>query len=538
MEPGRTIDGGVITLEYKAESVEACMETVDVGGTKISELYRPGLMQAILLLNASRLPESFDYARDGKVILLPVPEEVRVKGVETLAVHNAALLLKPGMGRPVGWAELGVDSIFVVGVGEWLLIYYLTRGFEIADVGYMQPQSIYLGSPITSLEVSPDASRIYVGLSSGQVVKLEWLRAKPWHAPEEPLRNRYYLDSALTIGSSPVNSIVEVEGGKKVVVTTLSGRVQAISLGVLRNEWTPMLRGPPGYEGLDTGIQGLVVGARFEEPLIALSPGTSDIYVFRFGLEGLQPLILNVLQVNFREDGTWYPSKPSYNVEVQAYDNGVLLASDRVEDGKAILFLPLGLYTIRVEVPELGSASTIISIKPGFDERIILFTGAPGAPLRVEVLEPGVDISVYAPLIRPPVVKSVVKLVDVDGNPVEAPVYMLVSSLTLKYATSTVARGGQAVLEVPLGEYNVTLRPESPLYSARSFRVKVTMRGVEPDTFILEPSRFNVTIKLVDKMSKALLGDQYLVKFERLELGSKLLAYQRELRVTGQAAIT
>lgn len=538
VEPGRIVDGGVITLEYKAGSVEACLEAVDVKGIKIRELYRPGLMQAVLLLNASRLPESFDYARDGKVVLLPVPEEVRVKGVETLAGHSIALLLKPGMGRPAGWAELGVDSIFVVGVGEWLLVYYLTGGFEIADTGYMQPQSIYLGNPITSVEVSPDASRIYVGLSSGQVVKLEWLRAKPWHAPEEPLRNRYYLDSALTIGSSPVNSIVEVEGGKKVVVTTLSGRIQVLSLGVLRNEWTPILRGPPGYEGLDTGLPGLVVGARFEEPVIALSPGTRDIYVFRFGLERLQPLILNVVQVNFREDGTWYPSKPTYNVEVQAYDGGALLASDRVEDGKATLFLPLGLYTIRVEIPELGRASANISIKPGFDERMVLFMGAPGAPLRVEVLEPGANISAYAPLIRPPAVKAVVKLVDVDGNPVETPVHMLISSLTLKYTASTVARGGRAVLEVPLGEYNVTLRPESPLYSAGSFKVKVTTRGVEPDTFILEPARFNVNVKLVDKISKALLSEQYLVKFERLELGSKLLTYQRELRVTGQATVT
>ncbi len=537
VEPGRIIDGGVITLELKAESIEACMGAVEVGGVKITELYRPGLMQAVLLLNASRLPESFDYARDGKVALLPVPEEVRVKGVNTLAGHTAALLLKPGMGTPAGWAELGVDSIFVLGVGEWLLVYYLTRGFEIADIGYMQPQSIYLGSPVTSLEASPDASRIYVGLSSGQIVKLEWLRARPWHAPEEPLRNRYYLDSALSIGSSPVNSIVEVEGGRKVIVTTLSGKVQAVSTGVLGYEWTPLLRGPPGYEGLDTGLPGLIIGSRFEEPMVALSPGTRDIYVFRLGIEKLQPLILNVAQVNFREDGTWYLSKPTYNVEVQAYEGSTLLASDRVEDGRATLFLPRGLYTIRVEVQGLGSASTNISLKPGFDEKIVLFIGAPGAPLRVEVLEPGVNVSVYTPLIRPPAVRAVVKLVDVDGNPVETPVYILISSLTLKHVASTVARGGQAVLELPLGEYNVTLKPESPLYSARSFKVKVTLGGVEPSTFILEPARFNVTIKLVDKISRTLLSEQYLVKFERLELGSKGLAYQRELRITGQAVV-
>jgi hypothetical protein len=527
--PGHTVRGEPLILKKLGGGLEECLRSF-----KLHELYVAEAMQVLLLLDLTRLPESFSYGEDGNVVLLPIPRELLEAGIPNLIDHGEVILAMPGPGTPVGWEDLGIEAVLLVPVGGWLLIYYVGRGLTLADVGYMQPQTIYFGSKITAISISPDASRIYVGLESGAVFKLEWLRAKPLRAFDGGLANRYIIDSSLEVGGGPVTYVGELDA-KVAVVSTARGRLQVVRLDDIISGLTPLWRGPPGFEGIDTGLSNIVFTMGSPGTLVAFSQGSRELYLFKGVLRELTPLVVNIVPVSFRDDGSWFISPPPQDLRVVVSDSrGVTVAVDRQPGGRATLYLPSGFYSITFE-SSWGVASVNLTVTPGFNERTIALVQEPGGRAYAELLEGGVTIAdVIAK--RPPRASVDIRFVDVDGNPVLSKLKVTLEGRG--YTSSTTAINGVARFEnVPLGAYRVLVEPLEGPYDRLETHIRVTVRGAEPRIVELRPLTLTITLKLVDRQFKTVITEPFLVKLERLEAGSSKLAYTREVRVVGQAKL-
>jgi len=525
---GHVVRGDPLVLEKLGGELEECMRAV-----KLDELYVAEAMQVLLLLDLTRLPESFSYGVDGSVVLLPIPGELLKAGVSNLIDHGSAILAKPGLGTPIGWESLGVESILLVPVDEWLLIYYISGGLNLADTGYMQPQTIYFGSKVTTVSVSPDASRVYVGLESGAVFKLEWAKMKPLRAVDM-LASRYIIDSSLEVGEGPVTYVSELDS-RVAVASTAGGRLQVIKLDDIASGLTPLWRGPPGFEGVDTGLSNIAFAIGSSGIMVAYSQGSRELYLFKGELAGLNPLVVDVVPVSFRDDGSWFTPPPPLDLRVVASDSrGAVVAVDSQPRGKALLYLPSGSYVITFK-SSWGVASVNLTVTPGFNERTVVLVQEPGGRVYAEILEGGVTVADVVGR-RPARANIDIRFVDVDGNPVTSRLKVTLEGSN--YRGSTVAVNGLAVFEnVPLGAYRIIVEPLEGLYDKLEAHVRVTVRGPEPGVVELKPSTTNITLKVVDRQFKNLVAEPILVKLERLEAGSHKLAYTREVRVVGQAKL-
>ena len=526
VKPGATLSSS-ITLEERGVTLGDCVKYFN-----LDAYYTPKAMQVLLLLNLTRLPEVFEYGVDGDMVLLPIPNEVIGGGVRSLLESQQVLFIKPGHGTPWGWSDLGIDSIILVAIGEWLLVYYLGDGLKLADVGYMQPQTIYFGNRITALHVSPDASRIYVGLDSGALFMLRWLTERQLLAQPSLVTGRYYIDSSLEIGGGAITSVQELGDRVTVMVSTDQGRLQLVSIGL--RGLTPLWRGPPGFEGVDTGLPNTIFTVS-SSTITAYSPGSSKLYILKGNLVELQILLVNLIPVSFRDDGSWFISSPPGDVEVVIVDSGgAPLALDKLSGGRALLYVPTGYYKLVIR-SSWGVASTLVHVSPGFNEITLALVQEPIGGVYLERLTAGITIDDIIKR-KPPRVNVEIRLVDVDGNPVTGRFKVTLEGPS--YSKVTMVSGDIVRFEgVPLGSYRVTITPLEGFYNTTSTLIRVTMRGVEPNVVELKPLYVTITLKIIDRQFKTTVSEPFLVKLERLEAGSGKLVYTREVRVQGQVKL-
>ncbi|MEM1939132.1 MAG: carboxypeptidase-like regulatory domain-containing protein [Acidilobaceae archaeon] len=527
VKPGLVTDMGSLELNYCGSTLSSCLEGTIVNGIPFNKLDNPAYAQVLLLIDTSRLPEIYEYGVDIKTIIAPISREMADRGILNLANHQVAMLLRPKLGIPTGWADKGIKSILAIGIGEWLLIYYLGEGLSLVDVGYTQPQIIYLGSRITALEVSPDSRRIYVGVSNGTVYKLSWLMDLPLITPHIPNKARYYMSLSLVVDSTPIASIVEIYGGKLTLATSMSGRIQLINLE--ENIWHPLWRSAPGFLGLDTRLGSIIAGSRYSDKVILYSPGSNKIYLFNQPLKDLNPVFIRVLMIDYTLEGSWLLIDPIGDISVKIKENNAIVAETRVSNSTATLYLPQGLFNLTINFEGRESRSILFPVTIGFNEALLVLIPQPRS-LLVELIRELNELNTIARLYTPRV-NVEFKIRDVDGNPILSPVRITLISEHVTYR-STSSNGLVLFSDVPLGIYKLEALPLDRSYESLSINVKVTMRGVEPSILILKPRSINVTIKLIDGTFNTLVQEPFKLKIERLEPGSHMLDYPREFTVT------
>ncbi|MEN2999216.1 MAG: hypothetical protein ABDH61_01370 [Acidilobaceae archaeon] len=510
---------GEITLNLTGSSLADCLEKVRIGGKRFYQLSRPAKVQAIFLLDTSRLPTLFDFERDLRVILVPITKEMIDSGISSLREHEVAMLVRPGMGRPKDWQD--IDSVFVLGVRGWLIIYYLGKGLRLVDVGYQQPQMIYLGDGISALEVSPDLKRIFVGTISGTVYRLLWLSDIVLFKPNE---RRYFLDSSLKVDVSPIASLAELEGGELLLVTSQAGRIQMVKLV---DVWEPLWRSGEDQYGLETGVASIRVVSRAINEIIMLSP-TNDIYWFKRPLQDIHTITVKVGVVSFNEDGNWSVTAPSADLSLQALSRGVPVATAVVKEGRATLYLPTGTYDLvfsqggarsrplPLAVSKKGELSVVLIPRPD----VIVAERAENATLLRQIVEQ-----------NKPRVSFELRISDVDGNPVLEPLRALLYSPEIRFLA--VSRDGVfRFADVPVGLYTFTIEEPGSKYEPHITSLKVTVQGPDVSTILLQPRKVEVSIRLVDALLRAPALESFRIRLERQELGSPQIPYPKEVTVT------
>ncbi|MEM1927667.1 MAG: hypothetical protein QXS85_02890 [Acidilobaceae archaeon] len=529
---------GELAIAIKSSSIELvnmtlarsdCSDIVErclLGGEK---LYSPSVMQGLLVLDTRRLPLLFDYEEDGRLVLLPISRQLAELGVRDLSQHTLAVFLKP-LDPPLGWRTLNVSYAAVLGLGDWLVVYYLEEGFRLADIGYEQPQLIYLGSRPRAITVSADARTILVGTDRGLFFKIRWLRGLGLAQPAGSL-DRYVIDSVLSIGPAAVTSIRMIDETRALVALE-NGRLQLVDI----NTWTPLWRGPPGYEGLDTGLRGALVDLAGSY-VIAVSPGSNRVYVFRERLDALRPLLVNLVVVTYDDEGRWYVFEPPFELELElrdrATDSVVAVARAR---RVALFYVPTGSYYLTVSAPGAARpASIAVAVGAEPVSLNLLAIYYPGFPLKVEIIDATRTIEEVMKY-HPPRATITLRFLSIDRDVVQEPL-----RVTLLGPTSVpnilVTNGVLIVSDVLPGEYTVHVSPLTPMLREAMFTVRVSMTRTSPDTLMLYPTSLPVRIILWDVDARASVGVAHRVLLERLGAGSPLLAYPRSLTVAREALV-
>ncbi|MEM4631456.1 MAG: hypothetical protein QXS13_03185 [Acidilobaceae archaeon] len=517
---------GSVSLVNMTLSKDKCLDLVENCLLKGERFYSPNAMQGLLVLDTTRLPVFFEYGRDGRLLLLPIPTQLAETGARDLANSTVMLFVKP-LKKPLGWDALNVEYIAIIGLGEWLAIYYLERDFRLADVGYEQPQLIYLGSISRSLIVSSDGRTMLVGTDKGLLFKICWLRSLGVVSSAEGL-DRYFINSVLTIGSAPVTSIRMVDDFRALVGLE-NGRLQLIDI----NNWTPLWRGPPGYEGLDTDL----VGASIELAgpyVVAFSPGTNRVYVFREKIEALRPLVVNLVLVTYDDEGNWYVIDPAFDIELvlKDYETGSTVAMTRARR-TAPFYVPAGVYNLTLYAPgATAPASLAVSVGGDVTIRNLLLIYYPGFPLKLEIIDEERTIETIM-RYHPPSTTVTLTFLNVDGEVVREPLKVTL----VGYDTFVVEDGVLRATGVRPGEYTVHISPLSPLYRETTTTIRVFLTRTTPDKVVLAPSYLPIKILLWDLDAGAPVDVAHRVSIERLKAGSALLVFPRSLVVVREATV-
>ncbi|MCS7106640.1 MAG: carboxypeptidase-like regulatory domain-containing protein [Acidilobaceae archaeon] len=510
---------GETVLNLTGSSLADCLEKLRIDGKRFYQLSRPSMVQAFFLIDATRLPLLFEFDRDVKVILVPITKEMMDTGIGSLGEHRIGMLVKPGMGRPRDWE--GIDSVFLLSARGWLLIYYFGQGLRLADVGYQQPQMIYLGDEISAMDVSPDLKRIYIGTASGTVYRLFWLSDVALFKPSE---RRYFLDSSLKVDTFPITSLAELAGGELLLVTSQVGRIQMVKLV---DVWEPLWRSGEDQFGLETRVANLRVVSRAINEIILLSP-ERDIYWFKRPLQDLHTIQVKVGAVEFNEDGSWNITVPRANLTVEVVSRGAPVARAAVVDGRAILYLPAGNYDIVFSQEGIRSRPLPISVSRKGELSVVLIPRP-----SVIVAERADNLTVLRQTIEQskPRVSFEVRMNDIDGNPVLEPLRAILYGPELRYISIS-KDGVFRFPDVPIGLYTLTVEEPGPKYEPFITSLKVTMQGPDPSNIVLQPRRVEVSIRLTDALFRTPALESFRLQLERLEIGSSQLHYPREVTVT------
>ncbi|HID04818.1 MAG TPA: hypothetical protein EYP20_03320, partial [Aigarchaeota archaeon] len=285
LEPGDVESADILTSYVEAGSLEECLGATGVEHDPEIAWYEP-----LIVVNAELLPRDFNYRRDVEVAYLPVVESPEGPLPPSLSAGSLVAVRTLASPSPALESE-GVSTILVAESGPYVLVYLLDGGMQPARQPRDSVEVVYLGGEVTVVEVSPDGSRIYLGTSRGSVFMLLY----------DAVRGKYVLSRGIQVSvGAPVSSIVELEGGGHIMVSTEDGTVQVIRV----EDWKPLWRGVPGFNGVVTGIPGLrLEGASFS-PSVGYAPGSNAIYIFDPGGFDLNLILVNATIVTSRLDGS------------------------------------------------------------------------------------------------------------------------------------------------------------------------------------------------------------------------------------------
>lgn len=526
VRPGEVARLPSLVLERRGSQLHECVASIEIDGRPLQRLMRPERVQVLLLIDASGLPGEYEFGRDISTVLVPITGEMLSRGVESITDHSAVILMKPQRALP--GLERRSETLLFIAVGGWLFVYYLGPGLTLSNVGYPQPQIIYIGDSITSLEVSPDGRRVYVGTVNGTVFRLLWLRDHPLF-PHGELR--YYIDSSLHVGGSPISSVRELEGGELLMVTTSAGRIQLVS--VSGRSWEPAWRSDREFLGVETGLRDLAVIWRGNKEVILASPGSARLYVFRLPLTGISPVELRLGLIEFSDEGGWR-LRALESATTRIFQDDRLAASAEVANGTALIYLPPGRYELMVELSGVRSKRVPIVVGEGYS---IIEMAVVVQPDHL-VVEPIVDHSLLRSIaeLYIPKMDIDIQIRDVDGNPIEAGKRVVLSGSRGTFSAIT-KHGSVSFKQIPIGLYTLLIQEPGPTYEPLRAQIRVTLRGAEPGLVMLKPKTVPVRLSLRDPVLQLDVREQFVVRIERLEPGSALLDYPREVRFSGSISL-
>ncbi len=348
--PGSTVDlGNVVARLVSSTSLEDCVNKVNLKVTHDFVYFQP-----IILVDLNYPPSSFDFLKSAYMILLPVVGATNATGIsDTTAIS----VFRVPENSPL--AENGVSRILVagdtIGGSNVALVYLLDDNWGLVDIEH-NPLIYYLGSTLTTIAVSNSATAIYLGTDDGHIYRLLWDGTK------------YYAANALVVDvEGSITSIREIEAGSYIITSTSNGIVQLVNL----EDWKPMWRGLPGFNGVDTGINDLALQGSTLNLLTGFSltgvegEASNKIYVFTPRGTDLNPIIVNAKILIQRLDGSVVePEIPQGSYVALLNASGKPLAKATFDNGKALLYAPTGFYNLFLSLEGYGQAVAPLDVAP------------------------------------------------------------------------------------------------------------------------------------------------------------------------------
>ncbi|MEB3780347.1 MAG: carboxypeptidase regulatory-like domain-containing protein [Desulfurococcales archaeon] len=376
LESGKTTFIQKMVATYLAPTLEACLSEA---GINLKDGETIGFNN-FLAIDSTPIPYRLQLGDNVKLVVIPASEGVQ------LSTSSVFTLIKPNT-IPDNWPRGGY-ALFAIAVKNELYIYILDSNLNVLSIpGIGKPfERISLEADATSIELSPDGSRLYVGTSSGRLILLEWLASE----------GRYVEKHSIQVSSVPVISIIELRGGDYVAAAAHDGSLQLINI----NEWKPWWRGVPVFPSINLGFG---LSSMFHINGVSLFAVTQEggLLIFNHNMEPYVPLVGTVKVLVKRLDGS-LDAFNGYNYHLEALSDSIIMAREKISDGEAVLYVPEGQITLGVYIDGLGRA-----VFPSITAKYPLTTFTSTILLRE------VEIHVYTP--------------DKGGSKTEDPGYKLVA---------------------------------------------------------------------------------------------------------------
>jgi hypothetical protein len=330
--------------------VEGCLEATGFSPL-LSVDERVVAVQPILRIEMPSSIESFSFEDNVDIVYMPLVGGT--EGVSPTRLSKAVLLAQVN--------PLGVPGLFIVEyngslgrvTGPIVAVTALTPGFY-PDFESISLNLDYFGTSSTEVYVDYRGRFIIFGTSDGKVVLSKFVNAEKGFVKTE----------ALVIDTVAVSDIVVLDDGRHMVAISDAGVMQLIDM----ETWTPLWRGMPELPGIHTGLRSpVMLGTSLEDSLIVerrLGEGevSNRFYLLRIGGYELIPVYLNVGVVIERVSGEVEELgvAPGSTAAIVG-DDGSILAVDGVVDGRALLYVPPGTYTLRIDIPEGDAAGSLLA---------------------------------------------------------------------------------------------------------------------------------------------------------------------------------
>ncbi|MEB3859666.1 MAG: hypothetical protein LRS43_00485, partial [Desulfurococcales archaeon] len=338
LSPGRDLEV-LLLLQPLAGSLEECYSITGVDPSKINR----ASIDTLLVVDTLEVPADISLGSQTRLVQIPYPVEPSI-GVQSIDQPALKLLVEPSS-VPEGWPAQA-SYMLLIGVGKALLIYLLNSSLNVLDfpgtTEYGFLEVVALESTPSSIVVSPDASRIYVGTSNGRLVELSWV------LDEQSGIARYIATRSLQVAAAQVSSLALLPGGKFLLTTAVDGSIQLVDLA----SWRPLWRGIKGFPSIQLNLDSLEIAYADQSKAVYFS-GEGFMAVFYHDLRKYVPLEVRLdVTVKSLNGG-------SYSIEVpgsRAYilDPGGNAVAQAVI-GEEAFFAPEGEHRLLVELPGFGS---------------------------------------------------------------------------------------------------------------------------------------------------------------------------------------
>jgi len=375
--PLTTTDLGTIYLNLSNNTLPSILSRENVTDlTGLAQL-REYLVPNTTLLNETTIYEPPRTGGALETVFLPVPGYASGQPV---TVTYAAKPVAP----PASWPENG-STILLVGMGRFLLIYVLDDNMTpqiISNTTLKYVEVADLGSTVTSVSISRDASTIYAGSAAGRIVKLVW----------DPNYGKYLASNSYQLDTAPVESLTVSPDNQLLLAGSANGVLQLLNT----TSWEPLWRGPPGYTGIVSGLKNVVLLGDLPRGVILYSPGANNIEALYNPLQTMVPVTLNLTLTMTTLNGTTVRVDTPKGSTATVTVNGTPVAYSQLTNGQAVFYLPPGVYGFQVNLTGYGNLTaqetveypeSVISVNVGL--RQVLVTAETPASIGDPQKDPG-----------------------------------------------------------------------------------------------------------------------------------------------------
>ncbi len=383
----------------------------------------------VLAVRPRSLPTEHPVLKStGDAWIIPYPYPVYLSPLET----SSQWLYFSFDNQPVGWPAKATGMV-LAGVDRYLYIYLVDSNL------YPQPiktanvfvEAVDLGSNPTSIAVTPDGSSIFVGNSMGRVLWLKW----------NPSMQKYVSWAALQIGPYPITSISYLKEGY-ILATASNGIIQLAK--ITDNELVPMWRGPYGYSGIETGIQGITAQGISTSLIVAtgMTRHHASFYLLKVPNPDIVRVLIQVVIEQVGAGGKTQVTIPTGTViEVYSSATKKLIATIQSTNSTFKVFIPSGKYIFRIYVPGLGYITKTATVNfPEYKDTIKLMFRR--VTVTVYIPQPGKN-ETYPENVKPgPVEGAMVKAIPLKISP------EIGYNMTALNVSSITGKDGVAVLDL------------------------------------------------------------------------------------------